>query len=329
MLNETKTKIVVLGDLCLDLFMQVPFYPEKGGDGIGQSWLKQSGGSASNTAVALAHLGYAPHFFTHTGDDLWAQQLLATLSQEGVNISNIVKEEQDSVGITFLAVTPDGERTMFTYRGANSRLQPNEITPEKMAGAAMLHLSGYACLTPPQSDTAWKAVEIASELGIGVSLDIGFDPARSLGEKLLKLLPEISLLVLGEADACVIAGTSSVAEAVQFLINHGVGLVALKLGEHGCQLTTRERQVEIPGFRVEVVDTTGAGDAFSAAMIYGRCQGWNLEEMGLFANAMGGLAATRWGAGTALPRLPEVTTFLEKQDQRRPHLQNLLRELSN
>jgi len=59
-------------------------------------------------------------------------------------------------------------------------------------------------------------------------------------------------------------------------------------------LTTRERQVEIPGFRVEVVDTTGAGDAFSAAMIYGRCQGWNLEEMGLFANAMGGLAATRW-----------------------------------
>jgi len=147
-LNETKTKIVVLGDLCLDLFMQVPFYPEKGGDGIGQSWLKQSGGSASNTAVALAHLGYAPHFFTHTGDDLWAQQLLATLSQEGVNISNIVKEEQDSVGITFLAVTPDGERTMFTYRGANSRLQPNEITPEKMAGAAMLHLSGYACLTP-------------------------------------------------------------------------------------------------------------------------------------------------------------------------------------
>ena len=156
-------KIALIGDLCLDIFMQVPVYPDKGGDGIAEKLVKQTGGSVSNTAIALAHLGCEPHLITHTGKDLWAQQVLATLTEEGVMIDKVIQDENESTGITFLAVTPDGERTMFTYRGANALLHRDEITPEDFADISILHISGYACLAPPQSDAVMKAIDIAHE----------------------------------------------------------------------------------------------------------------------------------------------------------------------
>ena len=91
----------------------------------------------------------------------------------------------------------------------------------------------------------------------------------------------------------------------------GVKIVGLKLGKDGCQLTTREKQIHIPGIKINVIDTTGAGDAFSAAMIYGFSQDWSLEVTGMLANSMGGLASTHWGAGAALPTTMEVVEYLK------------------
>ncbi len=314
MQKEATRRMALIGDLCLDVFLQVPEYPEKGGDGLAQRMVRQSGGSVSNTAVALAHLGCEARLFAHSGNDLWADQVLSTLVHEGVNVDHVVREEHESTGVTFLAVTPDGERTMFTYRGANSLLRPEEITPEMLEDISMLHLSGYACLTPPQSDAAMKAFEIAQQKEIGVSLDIGVQPAHTMGERLIRMLPGLSLLILGEPEACAIADTNSISDAVHFLVDHGVKVVGLKLGKDGCQLITREKQVHIPGFQVKVIDTTGAGDAFSAGMIYGLSQKWSLEASGLLANAMGGIAATRWGAGAEMPGREEIIEFLSRKE---------------
>ncbi len=315
MQKKAATKIALIGDICLDVFLQIPEYPIKGGDGLATKMVKESGGSVSNTAVALAHLGCEPTLFTHTGDDFWAQQVLMTLAQEGVNIDFVIKEEGESTGITFLAVTPDGERTMFTYRGANVLLQPSEITLDKFQEVSVLHLSGYGCLTPPQSEAIWKAVDLAFQQGIAITLDIGVEPAHVMGEKLLQLLPKLSLLILGEPEACSIAGTKDVPEAVKFLVDHGVKVIGLKLGKDGCCIITKQEQVKVPGFKVDVIDTTGAGDAFSAGMIFGLCQDWSLEKMGLLANAMGALAATRWGAGAALPERGEIIHFLSTRSE--------------
>lgn len=303
-------KVALIGDLCLDVFMKIHDYPAPGGDGLAEQLVEQSGGSAANTAIALAHLGVIPCLLTHTGRDHWATQVLATLSTEGVDTNRILQEKGDTTGITFLAVTPEGERTMFTYRGANAHLDPREISPEILADCAMLHLSGYACLKAPQSLAVMKAVEIAQHHGIGISLDIGVEPAHVMGETLPKLLPKLALLILGVPEACAIAATQNISDAVQFLIDQGVQTVGLKLGREGCQLTTRSFQVELPGYRVDVVDTTGAGDAFSAGMVCGLVHGWDLEATGTLANAMGALATTRWGAGAALPKKDEIIQFL-------------------
>jgi ribokinase len=309
--QSAKLKVALIGDLCLDVFFQVSQYPEKGGDGLADKLVTQTGGSVSNTAIALAHLGCDSQLYTHTGKDLWSRQVLSTLVEEGVNIEHVIQEDHEATGVTFLAVTPDGERTMFTYRGANALLRPEEITHEKFSDIAALHLSGYGCLAPPQSDAIWKAVDIAYDKGMTITLDIGVEPAHILGEKLVNLLSKLTLIILGEPEARAIAGTASVEEAISFLLDHGVKMIGLKLGKDGCLIITREARVHSPGFKVEVVDTTGAGDAFSAGMIFGICQKWSLPKIGLLANVMGALAATRWGAGAEQPQKSEIIEFLQ------------------
>ncbi len=304
-------KIALIGDLCLDIFLQIPEYPEKGGDGLAHQMIKQAGGSVSNTAIGLAHFGYKPYLITHTGKDPWAKMVLKILSEEGVVLERVLQCNSESTGLTFLAVTPDGERTMFTYRGANALLKPEEISADLFDNCSNLHLSGYACLTLPQCDAVVKAVDLAVSKGVGITLDIGVEPAHKMGDTLLRMLPHLEVLVLGEPEAIAISGKKSAASSIDFLMEHGVKVVALKLGKDGCQLTTAGKQVLLPGFCVEVVDTTGSGDAFSAAMIYGVLEQLSLEATGLLANAAGALGATRWGAGALMPRKEEIVRFLE------------------
>jgi len=103
---------------------------------------------------------------THVGKDLWANQLSEILTEEGVLVDRITYEEKESTGFTFLVVTPDGERTMFTYRGANTMLSCDEITTETFTDISVLHLSGYACLKSPQFDAVTKAVDISYKKSI-------------------------------------------------------------------------------------------------------------------------------------------------------------------
>lgn len=143
-------KYVLIGDLCVDICMQVAAYPAVGGDGTVQAMHQHAGGSAANTAMMLANLGGEPTLLAHTGTDVWAQKLLPILDAAGVRVERIVQESSDQTGLTFLVVSSDAERTMFTYRGANRNLLPDEIFPGMFRNADCLHISSYACLTAPQ-----------------------------------------------------------------------------------------------------------------------------------------------------------------------------------
>jgi ribokinase len=124
------------------------------------------------------------------------------------------------------------------------------------------------------------------------------------------MLPMLSLIVLGEPEAMVITKESTLSAAISTLLNSGVQIIALKLGKDGCRLIRKDQDVSLAGFPIDAVDTTGAGDAFSAGMIHGLTHAWTLEMAGRFANALGALAASRWGAGEALPTLKEASAFL-------------------
>jgi len=316
----SRSKIIFLGDINVDVFFQVPAYPPPGGDSLAQQVVVQAGGSAANTALAAARLGIEAGMVSRVGDDVWAGIALGPLEANRVRLNSVRRAAGEATGLTFLTVTPDGERTMFTYRGANTRLEPQDVRRETFLGTWGLHLSAYAFLQPPQSQAAWHAVSLAQDLGIRVSLDIGVEPARTVQDELMRLLPALNLVVLGEEQARGIARCEDIEKALRQLLDGGVGCIGLKLGGRGCRLVTRQADLFLPGFSVPVVDTTGAGDAFCAGLLLGMLHGLPLPVSGVLANALGALTAGRWGAGAALPTREETMRFLTDQIHSHPDL---------
>jgi len=331
-LDTQKTgKYLLIGDLCMDIFMQVDAYPAAGGDGTVRAMHQHAGGSAANTALALAKLGGQPHLLTHTGEDIWAQQLIPLLKQEGVRTHRIVRERGEATGLTFLVVSSDAERTMFTYRGANPHLHPDEILPELFTDIDFLHVSSYACLQSPQSEAVHKAIQLANHHKVPVSLDVGVEPAERARGFLLELLSGVNLLILSDSEAIQLTQKTNIPEALDVLVQSGVQLIALKLGEKGCRLMSQTQDIYIPSFEIVAIDTTGAGDSFCAGMIHGLTQSWSLDMAGQFANAMGALAASRWGAGEKLPSLKEIREFLSahKKSLVNPNLPKYLTKMNH
>jgi ribokinase len=319
-------KIVLIGDLCIDWFMMVPDYPQKGGDGMTTEMYQELGGSVSNTAIGLAHLGCRPILVTHAGADARSAEMLDKLETEGVCVDFVQQDQSDTIGTTLAIVTPDGERTMFTYRGANRRLSPADIMPELFTGASMLHISGYMLLEESGLTAVEKAAAIARDLNIPVSIDIGVEPAYKLGSRLTDLLANVTLLILGRDEARAIAGCDDLTEAMDKLLGYGVKILGLKVGAQGCHLIDKDHQVLVPGFPAAVIDTTGAGDAFSAGMIYGLTHGFPLAAAGTLANSMGAMLVSRKGAGIKMPDKFEIKDFLSQQLTQNPLNTELIQE---
>lgn len=309
----SRATVAVLGDINIDNFMSVPAYPPPGGDALVYENTLRTGGSVANTAIMLARMGIGAEVYSHTGDDDWADIALTTLRGEGVGLKHVVRDTRAGTGLIFIPVTPDGERTMFSYRGANILLGPEEVCEEDLAGLGALHLSGYSFLKSPQRDAAWKAVEIAQALSVPITLDLGVEPAVALAADLPRILCCLDLIVLGDQEVTAISGTTDLERGVAHLLDAGVQTIGLKLGKDGCEVIQGGERARIPALRVAVTDTTGAGDAFSAGMIYGGLQKMSLGGRGMLSNAFGALATTVWGAGAALPSLEEALVFHQQQ----------------
>jgi ribokinase len=276
-----------------------------------------SGGSAANTALVLARCGVEVGLIARVGRDALAAQTLVELSEAGVDGRQIQYDPELTSGIMFVAVTPDGERTMLGYRGANVRLDPALIAGEEISRARVLHVSGYALLESPQRDAALKAIEIARRSGVRVSLDLGVEAAQNQAERIHTLLPGVSWIFPNQMEAESLVGHVDGSRAVRRFLDYGLEAVVLKLGEMGCVIGSEDGVFAVPAFDVEVRDTTGAGDSFDAGFIAARLNGLSWRASGLLANALGGLAAAVMGAGESLPRLEAVRRLLEEQGSRK------------
>jgi ribokinase len=309
-------EVVVLGDINVDVLLSIPSFPEPGGEAFADRVSVQAGGSASNTAIALAKLGIRVRMIGRVGEDAWADVALRALTEAGVDVSAVQRDMETSTGLLFIPVTPDGERTMLTARGANVRTDPAAITPDVLDGARLLHVSGYALLEAPQRDAALRAIDLAGQQGIAISLDTGLQPALMATQQIRRLLPRLSTCVLGPDEARALVEVDSPSEAVAELIAQGVEVVGLKLGAEGCLVADAERVERVPAFESAAVDTTGAGDAFSAGLIFGRLRGLGLPASATLANALGSLATRAWGAGSSLPGRVAVTRLLREHHTR-------------
>ncbi len=303
-------QVALVGDINVDVLLPVERYPRLGDDAPAREVFLRPGGTVANTGVVLAKLGVAVHMTSCVGQDPWAELALEALARVGMDLSGIRRTHQVGTGFVAIPVTPDGERTMFSYRGANACLQPEDIRPETLASACVLHMSGYNFMASTQREASFHALALARQRGLPLSLDVGLEPARAIPDTVQELLAQTRILSLGMEEAYRLWGVEDPEAALAAAAATGAELIGLKLGEAGCLVAQRDARIRLAGLPVEPVDTTGAGDAFTAGLIAGWVWGWPLDATALLANTLGGLATTVWGGGPALPGRAEVWRHL-------------------
>ncbi|MCT9929874.1 carbohydrate kinase family protein [Planotetraspora sp. A-T 1434] len=303
--------VALLGDINIDLLLDIPVYPGPGGDAVASGQQMLLGGSVTNTAVVAARLGDSARLAGRVGQDSLGRLALDALTEERVDLSSVSVDPAEPTQLNIVVVTPDGERTMFAYRGANARLAPDQVSAGFLAGAAALHLSGYVLLASPQREAAWAAVERARAAGVPVTLDVPVAGAEGAREETRRLLPLLDLLVVGEAEASALTGLDDIHAATEALAGLGPGRVVVKRGALGSRMRHGDSYTEMAALPVKPVDTTGAGDAFAAGVVHALVHGLDDQAALVLANTLGGLATTCRGAGTALPRRAQVAGALE------------------
>lgn len=307
-------KLVSFGDVNVDLIATVKSLP-KGGEEVNMSKFEiHSGGSAANTAVAARRFGLESSFVGRVGGGLFGEFLVEKFEESGVKIDQLQRDSELSSGVMFVLITPEGERTMFSNRGANTRTDYQEIDFDCLTDAQYLHVSGYAFVTQPQHEAGKRIVEAAKREGLKVSLDPSVLGVQKAPEEIKEILPYVDLLFVSELELGVLSDEEDREEAAEVLLEAGPLIIAMKLGDKGCLALTEHERSFSEAFPAEVVGTTGAGDVFNSAFIAGLDRGWDLDRVTSFANAAGAISVTELGARTKIPTISEIESFLKSEN---------------
>ena len=307
--------IAVVGSLNLDMVASVPRNPNSGETITGSDFQRFLGGKGANQAVAAAQLGAPVKMIGRHGTDGFAESLLQTLRQKGVDTSAITPAEGPS-GVAVILVTPEGQNSIVVIPGANGRLCPEDI-------AATRSLLAEAGLILAQLETPIDALEataaIATEARVSVILDPA--PVQHLSPKLLS---RVSWLTPNETEAAYLLNApvpespAALRAFAESLLKLGPQNILLKLGARGAYLATSTGVREyIPAIEVQAVDSTAAGDALNGAFAAALLQGAATPlEAARFGVAAASLSVTRAGAIPSLPTHAELEDFLAHKPQR-------------
>ena len=289
MTTSRPPRLVVLGDLLLDVVVAPERPVERGTDVPGAISFRR-GGSAANVAASFVRAGGTATLITSLGDDRLGSRLAASLRADGVRVRAV--RQRGASGRLAALVDERGERSFVTQRGAADLLRPADLAPDWLRGADILHVPAYSLFAEPIGPAAVRAAAVAHEAGILVSADLSsrgplvtFGVRRSC-ERLAELAPAV--LFANRDEAAAILGQAG-RRAWPGLLIHAP-LAVVKDGAWGCRVLWRDaatdtlRQLDVAAQRVGRVDTTGAGDAFAAGFL-------------LTLARAGGLSAGRQGPG--------------------------------
>jgi ribokinase len=299
-------RIGVIGSANMDLVAQVPRAPGAGENVRGRDLREIPGGKGANQAVGVARLGAECHFVGKVGADGFGDALRENLRREGVNTTHLATEAGAPSGIALIMVDANGQNSIVVCPGANGCLRPEDVTPLR---GELETLDAIVMQLEVPIDTVAAVIALAEEVETPVVLDAG-PPLHGAPDELFR----VDILTPNEAEASALAGRPvrdlrEAESAAREFLSRGAGAVVLKLGEKGALLVTPETVEHFPAHKVQVVDTTAAGDAFTAALAVFRAEGLPLREAVALANCAGALAATRPGAQPSMPTRREVEEF--------------------
>lgn len=223
-------------------------------------------GTAGGTAVVLSRLGATVRSYGAVGTDAVADTLLALLGREGVDTSGLVRKEAAQTSASVIPVRPNGDRPAWHCIGANGAFTLDDLPPDLLDGITHLHLGGPEFLG---GEAAGELLARARAAGVTTSVDVLAPGDADLLAWIAAALPHTDFLLPNDEQVLGFTGAASLAEGARALLDHGAGCVAVTQGAEGALVVSAEGVVEVPALPVEVVDTTGCGDAFSAGFLRG------------------------------------------------------------
>jgi ribokinase len=299
----TKFDVIGFGALNVDMLFKVERLAGAEEESFIEDYTEACGGSAANTVVGLARLGCRVGFIGKVADDREGKLQLDCFRTEGVNTDGVIVASKGKSGAVMGFVDRKGARALYINSGVNDNIEPREIKWEYVSQTNFLHLSSFV---GEKSFRAQKKL-----LGsLPDTVKVSFDPGSVYAQKGFAAIEPIirsSYVMMPNAlELELLTGETEIPKGAAQLIEMGVQIVAVKLGEKGCYVTNGQEKKTIQPYKVKAVDTTGAGDAFNAGFLYGLLHDKPLTECGRIGNYVAAQSVTKMGARAGLPSEKEL-----------------------
>jgi len=296
-------KIVVAGSFNADLTSYLARMPRPGETVHGDRFVTGAGGKGSNQAVAAARLGADVTFIGRVGKDVFAELAYEIWDAEGINRDFVSTDDEVATGVAPILVDSSGENMIVVVLGANLRVRAADIDA---ARARIATADVLVTQLEINLDMTRYALETAKQLGVATILNPA--PAAAVPQSLVDLA---DFLTPNETELETLSGTAGdVAAAARSLLTRSDQRAIVTLGAQGAQIVSADASATIPAFAVDVVDTTGAGDAFNAGLAVALAEGKPLAEAARFANATAALCVTKPGTARSTPYRAAVEALL-------------------
>lgn len=277
----------------------------EGSDGqLVQTIRTSAAGTAGGTALVMARLGAQVRSFGAVGDDVTGRTLRGLLQAEGIDVDGLLTHPTEQTSASVIPVRPSGDRPAWHVIGANGAITAPDVAA--LSGVDHLHLGGPEFLGGP---AAGELLAAARAAGLTTSVDLLAPGDPDMLAWVQDALPHCDLLLPNDEQVLGFTGADDLVEGARTLLGHGVGCVAVTRGARGAVVVTPDAVAEVPAFAVDVVDTTGCGDAFSAGFVVGRAGGRTLEESARLGCAVAAQVAQGLGTDAGTYDLASVDAF--------------------
>jgi fructokinase len=320
-------RLFSIGEVLID------FIPKEKGKALKdvQAFVRAPGGAPANVAAAVAKFGAEASMITKLGMDAFGDFLIDELQKAGVKTDKIKRTNQANTGLAFVSLREDGERDFSFYRNpsADLLLSEDEIEEHWFQKGDILHFCSVDLVESPMKQAHEKAIRLVKEIGGLISFDPNvrlplWNQAEECRQTILEFIPKAHLLKISAEELAFITGMKDEKEAIESLFTGEVKAVIYTKGANGADLYTKNSAYQSNGYKVDVQDTTGAGDAFIGGFLYKLLEkevnpdnlvdvlNEHHQELLMFANASGALTTTGKGAISSIPTKEAIEQFIQQ-----------------
>ena len=317
---EKEVDIVALGELLID-------FTEAGKSSSGKKLFEQNpGGAPANLLTVAAHMGYQTEFIGKVGADMHGDFLKKTLEEEGIGTRYLIQDESYFTTLAFVEIAENGERHFSFSRkpGADTQLRAEELNQQLLENCKIFHFGSLSLTNEPSRTATIEAVKGAKAAGVLISYDpnyresLWFDKQTAVSQ-MKSMIPYADIMKVSDEELVLLTGIEDYNKAVKQLLELGPKLVAVTLGSDGVLLAREYKREKVEGFKVNAIDTTGAGDSFWGGFLSEYLkQEKSLEEFtweeikncAVYGNATAALCVQRRGGIPAIPKKKEVEQFI-------------------